>query len=121
MKSDTATLLNRLYFEEPYFALARIVGYLGIPATEAVEKLKPLTEKYGKPKMAAVAEAIVRVDDTAKPPMAYLKDHVQPLCWQLLGPPPDKWEEFYKNTTHKPKNPYIKPDPITEEPKAEPK
>src|SRR5262249_22057425 len=50
--SKEQPLSVRLYFQEPLYALARIVGYGGLPVPEVKERARPLLEKYGKERMA---------------------------------------------------------------------
>jgi hypothetical protein len=82
-------LCIRLYFHEPLYALARLIGYEGLPLPQLKERARPLLEKHGKEKMDRAAAELVRIDRTTDPPTARLKDEVRKLCWQLLGPPPE--------------------------------
>jgi hypothetical protein len=81
-------LAIRLYFQEPLYELARIVGYATLPVPEVQEKARPLLEKYGKDRMAGAAAELVDIDRSTDPPTARLKDSVRKLCRQLLGPVP---------------------------------
>lgn len=82
-------LWHRLYFQEPYSELARIIGYNGRPVPEVVTLSKPLLDKHGRAKMDEASQAIARIDDATKPPTVRLTDEARKLCWQLLGPPPE--------------------------------
>jgi hypothetical protein len=79
----------RLYLHEPLYALARIVGYAGLPVPEVRERARPLLEKYGKETMNRAAGELVDFDTSTDPPMAQLKEAVRRLCRPLLGPPPE--------------------------------
>jgi hypothetical protein len=79
----------RLYFHPHLYELAQAIGYEGLPVPAAKEKVRSLTEKYGKEKMLAASKELVRIDPTTEPPTARLKEEVRRLCWQLLGPPPE--------------------------------
>jgi hypothetical protein len=82
-------LALRLYFHEPLYALARIVGYEGRSVPEVKERSRALLDKYGKEKMDRAAAELVHIDRSTDPPTARLKEEVRKLCWQLLGPPPE--------------------------------
>ncbi len=83
-------LWYKLYYLPQYFEMARILGYDGLPAPEAVERARPLLEKYGKAVMDQVSCDIVRLDDRTDPPTARLSEEARKLCRQLLGPPPEE-------------------------------
>lgn len=87
--SRVQPLWYKLYYLPQYFELVRILGYDGLPAPEAVERAKPLLEKYGKATMDQVSRDIVRLDDRTDPPTARLSAEARKLCRQLLGPPPE--------------------------------
>ncbi len=87
--SRVQPLWYKLYYLPQYFELARILGYDGLPAPEAVERAKPLLEKYGKATMDQVSRDIVRLDDRTEPPTARLSAEARKLCRQILGPPPE--------------------------------
>ena len=57
---------------------------------EARERIRPLSDKYGKEMMASIAEEMVQIDEKTDPPTARLKDETRRLCHQLLGPDPAK-------------------------------
>jgi hypothetical protein len=82
-------LWYKLYYLPQYYELARILGYEGLPAPEAVRRAKPLLEKYGKSVMDQVSRDIVQIDGRTNPPTARLRDEARKLCRQLLGPPPE--------------------------------
>lgn len=84
-----ASLCQRLYAEPPLYELARLVGYAGLAVPDAQERLKALTDKYGKEAMAQAAEEIVSIDTSSTPPTVRLKDNVRKLCFQLMGPAPE--------------------------------
>ena len=88
--SRVQPLWYKLYYLPQYFELARILGYDGLPAPEAIGRARPLLEKYGKATMDQVSRDIVRLDDTTDPPTARLSDEARKLCRQLLGPPPEE-------------------------------
>lgn len=87
--SRVQPLWYKLYYLPQYFELVRILGYDGLPAPEAVERARPLLEKYGKATMDQVSHDIVRLDGRTDPPTARLSAEARKLCRQLLGPPPE--------------------------------
>lgn len=113
-------LSARLYEQPQLFELARIIGYTGMPLTDAQKAIEPLAKKYGKEVMAAAAEEIVRIDTTTNSPTARLTDQARKLCWQLLGPPPEHpWFDLWKKPEPLP-NSWDKPkEPPAAEPKSE--
>jgi hypothetical protein len=82
-------LWYKLYYLPQYFELARALGYEALPVPEAVERARPLLERFGKETMDRVSRDMVCIDDGTDPPTARLSDEARKLCRQLLGPPPD--------------------------------
>jgi hypothetical protein len=66
--------------------------------------------------MAEAADELIDYDTDEK--IAKLKPGVRRLCRQLLGVPPEEWDEFYAGIENPPPNPYkARPAPIpTDEP-----
>jgi hypothetical protein len=87
--SKRQPLVVRLYFHPPLFELARVIGYGGLPAPVAKEKIRPLAEKYGRAVMEAAVGELVQIDHSSDPPTARLTEAARKACWQLLGPPPE--------------------------------
>jgi hypothetical protein len=81
-------LVVRLYFQPPLYELARLIGYNGLPAPVAKEKLRALSERYGRAVMEAAVGELVEIDHGTEPPTARLTEAARKACWQLLGPPP---------------------------------
>lgn len=88
MPKDTP-LWYKLYFHPPYYELARLIGYEGLPAPEVLRQARPLVERYGKDRMNEASRDLVRIDSRTDPPTARLTEEARRLCRQLLGPPPD--------------------------------
>jgi hypothetical protein len=84
----------RLYQEPHLTAIVRLLGYDGLPAPEAKERLKPLCEQFSQERMQAAVKELVEIDSSADPPVARLSATVRRLAWQLLGPPPEQAEQF---------------------------
>lgn len=72
----------------------RAVGYAELPVDEAKARLKPLREQFGLDVMKAAADEILHIDMGRHPPVVRLTDVARKLAWQLLGPPPERVEEF---------------------------
>jgi hypothetical protein len=87
--SKEPPLSVRLYFQEPLYGLARIIGYHGLPVPRLKEEARTLLEKYGKERMERAAGEVVWVDTSTDPPTARLQAGVRKLCRQLLGAPPE--------------------------------
>ena|SRR5690349_9259678 len=83
-------LYIRLYTEPHLIALVRLIGYQGLPVSEAKERLRPFNEQYGRERMKAAAGEVLHVDTSQDPPLARLAEPVRKLAWQLLGPPPEE-------------------------------
>jgi hypothetical protein len=78
---------NKLYFQPPYAAVARAVGYAGKTDAEMRPIVRLLVAAHGKEKVtAALAELTVTESDTNR---TVLRSDVRKLCWGLLGPPPE--------------------------------
>jgi hypothetical protein len=82
-------LYLRLYNEPHLIALVRLLGYPGLPAPEARERLKPLNEQYGEERMKAAVRELVEVVAAQDQPVVRLTERARKLAWQLLGPPPE--------------------------------
>jgi hypothetical protein len=113
-------LWQRLYFDPVYYETVRAVGYLGCLYRDLWERLKPVTEQFGQRAVESATAHLLTYEGqfTCNPkPLAQvmLRTEVRNMSWQLLGPPPEKWDEFYEHTANRPPNPYAK----AEEPKAE--
>jgi hypothetical protein len=88
----TQPLWYRLYFQPAMYDVARAVGYPGTTAEELRKRLKPLAKTHGEGKIALALSELTQAEDKTK--RTVLRSHVRALCWQLLGPPPERLEEF---------------------------
>jgi hypothetical protein len=104
-------LWERLYREPEFYSLARAVGYLGCTYRELTEKIDELAKTYDKRKLESASRYLLTFEGQmardAKP-LAHvsLREDAKKVCWQLLGPPPEKWDEFYRGIRNPPPNPY---------------
>ena len=92
-------LWERLYFDEAYVEIARLIGYRGTTYRAMTEMLEPLERKLGKQRVQSATYHIVTFEGkmTCNPkPLAEvtLRPEIRRLCWQLLGPPPESVEAF---------------------------
>ena len=113
-KADKQPLYLRLYQNQVYIDVARMVGYAGLSLADAREQMKGLGEKYDKEKLVKAAEELVDIDDKG----VRLKANVRKLAFQLLGPPPEMQDAFYRNADGTPKG--QPPKPETPKPAAKP-
>jgi hypothetical protein len=95
------------------------VGYAGFPRDQLEDEMKDLVERFGRKKIQEVCGDLITMKFDGKEKRSgpredatvHLKDEVRKLCWQLLGPPPEKKAEFEKNLAAGP--------PEAQEPAAE--
>lgn len=104
-------LWQRLYQDEVYTEVCRLIGYLGCQYRDLWQKLKPAIGKHGQQKVESATAHLLTYDKqftVNPPPLAHveLRANVRRLCIQLLGPPPEMWDEFYANVINPPPNPY---------------
>src|SRR5438046_2713538 len=58
-KIDKVRLGNKMYFDERYTEVVRLIGYAGFPFRELDERLKPLSERFGKDKIHEVCRELM--------------------------------------------------------------
>src|SRR4051812_11026566 len=109
-------LWHRIYFDACFTTVCRLIGYGGCLYPQLWDKLKPAAEAYGQRRVESATAHLLTYEQQFSvnpPPLAKveLRANVRKLCFQLLGPEPDQWEEFHKNGTNPPPNPYRKPVP----------
>jgi hypothetical protein len=104
----TQPLWYRLYFQPAMYEVARAVGYTGTAPDDLRKRLKSLAKTYGDGKIALAVSELTQTDEKTK--RTVLRSHVRALCWQLLGPPPEKLEEF-KRPSVPPSSPYDSGEP----------
>jgi hypothetical protein len=89
-------LLHRLYFDRPFIEAARTIGYEGRGPLDFWDQ----AQKLGIPQqqlLDAIYE-LTRIDRRgASPPRYELREDVKHFCWQLLGPPPEKQDAFWRH------------------------
>ena len=95
-------LWERLYFDEAYVEIARLVGYRGTTYREMAKSLEPLERRFGKQRVQSATYYLVTFEGqmTCNPsPLAEVKlrPEVRKLCWQLLGPPPESEDAFNRH------------------------
>src|SRR5205085_2082996 len=100
----------KLAFWPHYLAIARAIGYVGFPARELAERLKGLIPEHGAKKLSAALFEVA----TFAGNRVMLNEKARPLCWQVLGPPPEKWDGFYRysNGTPMPRPPGKEQPPL---------
>jgi hypothetical protein len=91
-------LWQKLYFAEVYAETARIIGYAGTEPLAFWEAARGLADKHGKQKVLNAVYDLTRADRReASPPRYELNGPAREWCWQLLGPPPEKEDAFYRH------------------------
>jgi hypothetical protein len=95
-------LWHRIYFDPVYTEIARAIGYAGCTYRDMLALLEPLGERFGKQRVESATYHLVTFEGqmTCNPkPLAQvsLRAEVRKLCWQLLGPPPETEDEFYRH------------------------
>src|SRR5207249_2413940 len=105
--------------DDLYWSMVKLVGYGGFRTHELAAKMKPLVEKYGARKVSgALLELCSHVGWITQ-----LNPQGRKAAWGVLGPAPEKWDEFYTDPLgrpqpraecHKepPEIPKVEPDPI---------
>ena len=104
-KANKQPLWHRLYFSEIHTEIARLVGYAGFPHDQLEEKMKDLVDRFGRKQIQDVCSELITLHFKGKEKPSgrredaevRLKEDVRKLCWQLLGPPPEKKDAFEKN------------------------
>jgi hypothetical protein len=96
-------LYMRIYFDECYATVCRRVGYRGFLVRDLYAMIEELAKQFGKNRVPSAAYNLVTFEGqlTVHPSSlakVELRAHVKKLCWQLLGPPPEQREAFYKDT-----------------------
>jgi len=117
-------LWHRIYFDPVYTAVARAVGYAGCTYRCLAEIIEDLANQFDKRAVESAIYFLVTLEGlmTCNPkPLADVKLRAEAriLYWQLLGPPPEKQEEF--NQPSLPPPPLRGPDALPEKPSASPK
>lgn len=105
-------LWHRIYFEPHYTDVCRAIGYLGCTYRRLTGIIEELGKTHGKEKVEAAIHQLATYEGqmTVNPkPDAHvsLRAEVRKLCWQLLGPTPEKWDEVYRDLKDPPPNPYL--------------
>src|SRR4051794_30529689 len=105
--SKEKPLYERLYTDEAYIEFARLIGYQGCTYRDMIEKTQPLRQKFGNHRIDSATYVLVTFegDGTCNPkPLAQvsLRLDVRKLCFQLLGPPPEEWDRFYRYANGEP-------------------
>ena len=94
-------LWHRLYNGPVFTEVARSVGYEGCLYRELWDRLKPVVERFGQQRVESATLHLLFYEGqmTVNPkPLAkvQLRSDVRSLCWQLLGPPPEMLDSFYR-------------------------
>ena len=90
-------LLDKIYAIPTYTAAARIIGYGGCTPFEFWDAAKLLL-CYNQARFQAAMLDLTRMDRReASPPRYELTAPARDACWMLLGPPPEKEDQFWRH------------------------
>jgi len=106
MKNDKP-LWERLYHDECWIELARLVGYAGLTYRDLITRSEPLRQKFGNQRVDSATYQLTTFEGqmTVNPkPLAdvQLRPEIRKLCWQLLGPPPEAFDWFCRYASGEP-------------------
>jgi hypothetical protein len=89
--------LDKLYTNPVYTAAARIIGYHGCSPFEFWDAAKRLP-CYDQSRFQTAMLDLTRADRReASPPRYELTGPARDACWMLLGPPPEKADQFWRH------------------------
>ena len=102
---ELATVLASLRYwqdEMARYDQSRSDYFQDVTPLTMVEKTQPLRQKFGNPRVDSATYCLVTFDGqmTCNPaPLAKvtLREHIKRLAFMLLGPPPESWDQFYRN------------------------
>src|SRR5947208_16837662 len=78
--------------------ICKIVGYVGFHFRELSTRMKALVDQHGSRKVsAALNELVVHTGWRTM-----LNPQARSLCFAILGPAPEKWDEWYTTWDGKP-------------------
>jgi hypothetical protein len=107
--------------------LSRALGYRGTTFMELPKLIDELAKTFPEAKVESAIYHLTTFEGqmTAKPPplaKVMFRGHVRPLLWQLLGPPPEKEDAFWRHPDGTPmerpkQEPELPPEPVAEEPR----
>ena len=100
-------LYERLYTDEVFIEFVRLIGYQGCTYRDMIARIEPLCKKFGNERLSSATYFLVTFegDKTCNPkPLAQvsLRPDVRKLCFQLLGPPPEDWDRYYRYANGEP-------------------
>lgn len=101
---SVAKLIDKIYRDELYWSMIRLVGYGYFPFQELAAKMKPLVEKYGPKRVSAAMIELLSHEGW----WTRLNPAGKKASWGVLGPAPDH-EWCWETWDHKPLD---RPEPI---------
>jgi hypothetical protein len=105
--SKEKPLYEKIYHDEVYIEFVRLIGYQGCTYRDMIERTEPLRQKFGNPRIDSATYFLVAFEGDRRcnpQPLVHvsLRPEVRKLCWQLLGPPPEDWDTYYRNADGSP-------------------
>jgi hypothetical protein len=77
---------ERIWGQEPYISLVRLVGYAGITSDGLDLQILPLNEKYGEEAVRKARYDLFATDYSKKPHVMTLRPEVRKIVYPILGP-----------------------------------
>ena len=87
---DPPPLYLRMYFQKHLTALVRLIGYDIVPVTEFKQRIKPLSDRFGKQLIREAVDEILDVSYDSQPATVRLTPHARKIAIGLLGRPPEE-------------------------------
>lgn len=94
-------VLDRIYQDPCYQAVCRAVGYFGILYRELTQKVEEFAKDHGKSRVESATWHLLSFEGQNRvnqSPLSKvdLRSDVRRFCFQLLGPPPETWDQHYR-------------------------
>ncbi len=114
MPTKTSVVVEKLYTDEVYAAVARAVRYEVLVRDDMEPYLRHLEETFTASEVREAVLDVCLVRWTEKPVTMHLRPELKPHCFGLLGPAPEQEDWFYTNNdgSPRPRPPRKRPDAL---------
>lgn len=114
----TQSIGMKFAFDKLYSSLGRTIYYTGFPFHELAARVRDLIEQYGAKEVAAALNEMATFEGWR----VMLNKQARTSAFQLLGPPPEKWDRFYRHYdgTPAPRPPGRETPPVIPPPEIDP-
>jgi|CXWL01.1.fsa_nt_gi hypothetical protein len=82
-------LHERMYFQRHMTDIVRAIGYEVLLRDEALARVRPMIDQYGRAAIESAAEELLEVEENGATTTVRLRDHARQLARQILGRPPE--------------------------------